>query len=107
MTEWFSPEVARWFSLFALLSLLACAAPWVSKGKHRTLVISLYVAALAIGCALLGLSVVARIVEQPGHVIQPLTTAGIVLTVIFGVMIGVVRAGYAQAEQRKMVAMDM
>jgi hypothetical protein len=46
-------------------------------------------------------------VEQPVHVIRPLTLAGVVLTVIFGVMIGVVRAGYAQAEERKMLAMDM
>jgi hypothetical protein len=107
MTEWFTPEVSRWFALFSLLSLLAFAAPWIARGQHKTLITTLYAVALGIGCVLLGLSVVARIVEQPVHVIRPLTLAGVVLTVIFGVMIGVVRAGYAQAEERKMLAMDM
>ena len=37
MNEWFSPEMGRWLSLLSLLSLLACTAPWISKGKHNAL----------------------------------------------------------------------
>lgn len=107
MTEWFEPEAGRWFALFSLLSLLAATAPWIAKGQFKTLVTSLFVAALAIGCVLIGLGIYARATGQPTHVVGSLQTAGFVITIIFGVMIGVVRSGYAKAEQLKIIARDM
>jgi hypothetical protein len=107
MNEWFGPETGAWFSLFSPLSVLAIASYWIQQGKHKALVMSLYVGALGIGCMLLASGLVARIVEQPDHVIRPLLLAGTVVTVIFASLLGVVRAGYAQAELRKMFARDI
>lgn len=107
MSDWFSPEVGRLFSLFSLLSLLALVAPWVQRGKHKALVTALYIAGLGLGVVLLVAGGVARWAEQPAYVVRPLSLAGLVITVVFAVMIGVVLKGYAEAEQRKMLARDI
>ncbi len=107
MTEWFGPELGRWFAYFALFSLLALVAPWVEKGRHKRLVMSLYVGSLGIGCVLLGAGLVARVLEQPTHVVRPLVVTGIVMTAVFGLMLGVVRSRYGKAEERRILARDM
>ena len=107
MNEWFTPEIAPWFSMLSFFSLLAIASIWIEKGQYRTLIMSLYVGSLGFGIAILGAGIVARFIEQPPHVTFTLLRTGVVFTVIFGVMIGVVRAGYAKAEQRKMLAQDL
>ena len=107
MTEWFSPEAGRWFALFALFALFGAATPLIVKGIYKKLVISIVFASIALGAALIALSFVARAVEQPVHVIRPLMVSGFVLVFVFGTMFVVVRQGYAQAEQRKILARDM
>lgn len=105
--EWFSLETARWFSLFSLLSILAGAGYWIEKGQYKRLVTTLFYAAIAFGGIMLMASFVARIVDQPAHVIRALTMTGVIITVVFGVTLGVVYRGYAKAEQRKILARDI
>lgn len=105
--EWFSPETARFFSLFSLLSILAVTSHWIEKGRHRKLITSLFYAGLGLGGILLVVGVLARIADQPAHVTTALTLTGAIITIVFGSTIGVVHRGYAQAEQRKMLARDI
>ena len=107
MTEWFSPQVGPWFSLLSLLSLYSCTAPWISNGRHKTLVTGLYFAAIGLGLVFLGLGLVAKLLDQPGHVVGPLLLFGIVITVVFVSVMPAIFKGYAAAEQRKMVARDI
>ena len=107
MTEWFGPEVGPWFSLLSLMSLVACVAPWVARGEHKSLVTGIYVSSLATGGVFLGAGLLARFLDQPSYVVWPLTLAGIVITACFAATLPVVLKGYAEAEQRKIVARDM
>ena len=107
MTEWFSPQVGAWFSLLSLLSLYSCTAPWIAKGQHKTLVTSLYFAAIGLGVLFLGAGLVAKLNEQPSHVVGPLLLSGAVITLVFVLVMPAVYKGYAAAEERKIVARDM
>ena len=42
---WFSPEIAPYFSLLSLFSLLACLQTFAMKGTRRELVMGAYYAA--------------------------------------------------------------
>ncbi|MGD8339244.1 MAG: hypothetical protein PVH89_00600 [Gammaproteobacteria bacterium] len=107
MNEWFGPEVARWFSLLSLMSLVAITSIWIQRGQHKKLVTGIYVVCLSIGGLFLGASVLARILEQPSYVVRPLLVTGIVVTVCFAATLPVMRKGYAEAEERKILAKDL
>lgn len=107
MTEWFSPEVGPWFSMLSLLSLYACTAPWIAKGQHKTLVTSLYFSAIGLGLVFLVASLIARLLGQPQHVVWPLLMSGVVITAVFVAVMPTIFRGYAQAEQRKIIARDI
>lgn len=107
MNEWFGPDVAQWFPWLSLMSLVALVAPWVAKGRHKTLVTGIYVASIAFGVLLLAAGLIGRFIEQPEHVSGPLTLAGVVITVVFAATMPVIVKGYAKAEERKIVARDI
>ena len=46
---WFSVEFSRKLVWFSLLSLLSLMSFYVHRGRHRTLVLSIWAAALALG----------------------------------------------------------
>jgi hypothetical protein len=107
MNEWFGPETAPWFSWLSLMSLVAITSIWIEKGRHKTLVTTIYALSTAVGGLLLVAGLVATIVEQPGYVSRPLQMSGFVITAVFAATWPVVLGGYRKAEQRKILARDM
>lgn len=107
MTEWFTPETARWFSFLSLLSLAALTAPWVHQGRHKTFVMSLYFASIALGALLLAVAGIASLAGQPAWVVRPLLLSGVVIAAVFAGTLGNVRASYTKAEERRMLARDL
>ena len=63
--EWFSAESSRNLAWFSLLSLLSVLSVYVERGRHRTLVLSIWTAALALGVLCLGACAVGLAVGQP------------------------------------------
>ena len=104
---WFSVESSRNFVWFSLMSLLSVLSVFVEKGRHRTLVLSIWTAALALGIVSLGACAVSLAVGQPKHVFGPLLLVGVVMTGVFGGTFDSVRRGYQDAELRKTIARDI
>ena len=104
---WFSVESSRnlvWFSLLSLLSLMSF---YVHRGRHRTLVLSIWTAVLAMGIICLVACAVGLAVGQPSHVFRPLLVVGVVVTVVFGATFDSIRRAYQEAELRKTIARDI
>jgi CHASE2 domain-containing sensor protein len=104
---WFSAESGRnlvWFSLLSLLSLMSF---YVHRGRHRTLVLSIWMAVLALGIICLGACAGALALGQPSHVVRPLLVVGVVVTVVFGATFDSTRRAYQDAELRKTIARDI
>ena len=104
---WFSVELSRNLRWFSLLSLLSLMGFYVDRGRYRTLVLSLWTAALAIGVSSLVACAVGFAVGQPSHVLRPLLIVGVVMTGVFGGTLIPIRRGYQEAELRKTLARDM
>ena len=107
MNAWFAPETARWFSFLSLLALLALVAPLAQQGKYKTLVTAVHAGAIALGLVFLAVTAVALFLQQPGYVVRPLLIVGVVVTVVFGATFPVMRRGYRDAEDRKIVARNL
>jgi hypothetical protein len=105
--EWFSAESSRNLAWFSLLSLLSVLSVYVERGRHRTLVLSIWAAALALGVLCLGACAVGLAVGQPKHVFGPLLVVGVVMTVVFGATFDSIRRSYQDAELRKTIAQDI
>jgi len=104
---WFSVEFSRnlvWFSLLSLLSLMSF---YVHRGRQRTLVLSIWMAMLALGVMCLGACGIGLAVGQPSHVLRPLLVVGVVVTVVFGATLNSIRRTYQDAELRKTIAQDI
>ncbi len=69
---WFSAGFSRNLVWFSLLSVLSVLSVYVERGRHRTLVLSVWTAAFALGVACLGACAVGLAVGQPSHVFRPL-----------------------------------
>ena len=104
---WFSVEFSRKLVWFSLLSLLSLMTFYMHRGRHRTLVLSIWVAVLALGVLCLGACAVGLAVGQPSHVFRPLLVVGVVVTVVFGTTFNSIRRGYQDAELRKTIAQDI
>ena len=107
MNEWFSVEFSRNLGWFSLLSLLSLMNFYVHRGRHRTLVVSIWRAMLALGIVCLGASVVGLAVGQPSHVVRPLLVVGVVVAAVFGATLNWIRLAYRDAELRKTIAQDI
>jgi hypothetical protein len=104
---WFSVELSRKLVWFSLLSLLSLMSYYVHRGRHRTLVLSIWAAVLALGVLCLCACAVGLAVGQPSHVFRPLLVLGVVVTVVFGTTLNSIRRGYQDAELRKTIAQDI
>ena len=107
MNEWFGPELAPWFSMLSLMSLVAGTAVWIERGEHKKLVTGIYAISTAVGGLFLVAGLIARLVDQPQHVVWPLLMSGVVITIVFVATWPIVLNGYRKAEQRKILARDM
>ena len=104
---WFEIEQAKFVSLVALSALVALLAPLISKGLHRSFVLSIWLTLAGIGFVLLTLTGIAYVVEQPLYVTETLFKGGITLSIAFSIsLIGVLR-GYREAEHIKITAHDL
>ena len=86
--------------------LAAVMAVLVGRQRGRRFVLPLMTAAAAVGVGLIVLAVVAVATGQPQSVILLLLVTGLVLAVAFGISIPRTRRLFAEAELRKMRAMD-
>lgn len=85
-------------------ALIGVCAP---RAKARRLVISLVVAGILLGVALLITSIVAIFLGQPRHVWYPLLLGGCVLSAVLGGLLPVTLNAYRQAELRKLDAQSL
>ena len=79
----------------------------MERGRHRTLVLSIWAAVFALGVLCLGACAVGLAVGQPRHVFGPLLVVGVVMTVVFGATFDSIRRAYQDAELRKTIAQDI
>ncbi len=79
----------------------------VPRGKGRRLMTWLFIFAAVMGFLQLGVGLSALLLGQPGHVWYPFVLVGGLLGVIMPFSLLSVNKAYAQAELRKMQALDM
>jgi hypothetical protein len=104
---WFSPDAGRWFSFLSMLALLSLLEPLAGKGRHRSLVISVCGAGIALGGMFLAAAAIAASVGQPAHVVRPLALGGFLVAFLFVGAFAHVRGIHTDAEFRRTVARDM
>lgn len=115
MTEWFTPQEANMFGALAgsILggvggggtgALIGVCAP---RGKFKRLVLGFQIGWVLCGLACLGTGIVAMIVGQPGHVIQPFVLVGGILTAVMGSLLPVTLKVYRQAEMRRLAVEEL
>ncbi len=108
MTDaWFSAEVAPWFSMISLLSLMAYLQKWAELGRRRTLVMRAYVAATVFGVLLLLGGILAVAVGQPDYVMYTLILSGSLTAGLFGMTVVRIRGLYQKAELHRTIANDL
>lgn len=78
--------------------------PLAAAGKAKGLVMGVFALGLVLGLGLALTGLVALVLGQPWHVWFTLLAPGVVAALIFGLLLPVVRAQYARAEQRKLDA---
>jgi multidrug transporter EmrE-like cation transporter len=100
----FIPGVAIGMAGAVLGTLSGMLAP---RGKARALVLGLFVVAIAASIALLALAVVALAKGQPYGVWYGLGLPGLIGTAVFGSLYFVVHRRYAEAEARRIGAVDL
>ena len=104
---WFAPELAPWFSMLSLLSLLAYLQTYALKGKHRATVLGAY-QACTVGAGLIVLvGAAAWLVGQPPWVWGTLVFAGGLTCVLMIYSTRRVAHMYKDAELRKSIAQDL
>ena len=107
MEPWFTQQAAVYFSLLSFMSLMALMSYWIKQGKHRNIVFGSFYASIGLGIAFIGAALAAWIVGQPEYVIFALAMTGFVITIVFVATIPVVYKGYAEVDQRRMIAKDI
>jgi len=107
VNEWFSPETAKYFSFLSLISLMALMSYWVRQGRHRALVVGSFLASIILDGVLLAGAAIAWFFEQPVWVVRPMALSGFVITLVFAATLSSIRKGYAESEQRRIVAKDI
>lgn len=105
--QWFSPDVARYFSLLALFALLACYQPLINRGAARHLVLGSYVAAIGSAAVLFLTGLVALLAAQPAHVYGTLMFSGGLTAVLLGFYAWRTLQAYGQADLHRSVASDL
>ena len=104
---WFSPEIAPWFSLMALVALVAYFEPFAKKGINRQLVMSTYYGLTGAALVIAIIGAVSILLGQPTWVYGTLMFAGGLTFVLMLPYIRKVAKLYDEAELRKSVANDL
>ena len=114
MTEWFTEEQAGFIGGYggAALGLIGglyglAAGILVPKGIGRCLVIGAHITLLVVGIILLGVGITAFFLGQPYHVTYPFVLMGFLMSMIFGILMLVMRRQYQLVEHRKMQAEEL
>jgi hypothetical protein len=107
MTDWFSPEVAPFFSLLSLTGGVASLDHFARRGELRSVVAAVYAATAVFGAALLAAGLVALAAGQPWYVPFALAFPGaVILPACLWALFDLKRV-YSQAELRRSVAKDL
>lgn len=104
---WFSPEIARWFSMFSLLAVMAGQKRFAERGTRRTLVLASWYAAIAFGGLLVVAAAVGLAGGQPRFVVGTLALTGVVVVAGFGWELPHLLRLYRDAELRGTIASDL
>ena len=104
---WFTQQIAPWFSLLSLFSLLSFTHTWAQKGQHRSLITGAYRLVVGLGILLICLGLIALVQSQPRWVWAALLLAGGLLTPLMAWATRQVMQLYEEAELRKSIANDL
>ena len=111
---WFDNHTAGWISRLLNIAgglygaLFGCLAGFlVPLGKGRRLIIGLLWFGLAAGALLLLIGLTALFLGQPYHVWYSFVLPGVILLILTPIFLVVMPQQYAQAELRRMQALDM
>ncbi len=115
----YDPNVVPWFDtrtaiLYGAIGGSACgvlggvvgtlAGRLAPQGKGRGLILGLMYLGLVFGVANLALGVIAVTQHQPYAIWYPFVLLGVILTLVFGLLLPMVKRVYAQVELRKIEA---
>ncbi|MEO1008147.1 MAG: hypothetical protein AAFX79_06250 [Planctomycetota bacterium] len=78
--------------------------PLAAAGRARTLVLGVFAAGILMGLGLAATGLLALVLEQPWHVWFVFLMPGITSTLIFGILLPVIRKRYDEADQRRVDA---
>lgn len=78
-----------------------------TRGKARSAVLSVQLAAIGLGLSLMLAALVALMLGQPFHVWFPLGLPGLITALVMAPLYPVVKARYQEAEQRKLAAAEL
>jgi hypothetical protein len=107
MTDWFSPEVAPYFSLLSLTAGVAGFDYFARRGEHRGLVTTAYAATAVFGAILLAAGLVGLATGQPWYVPFALGFSGaVILPSCLWAIINLKRV-YSESELRRSLAKDL
>jgi hypothetical protein len=108
---WFNPNAYAWIpgTLLGVAGGIegTLIGSFASKGKHRTLVLSVHFVLLLVCCALLVVGIVALLTGQPYGIWYGFGLPGLLGLIIFGSFTRMIRKRYAEAELRKSMAEDL
>ena len=111
---WFSEQMAGIVGgvggggLGALAGVYGGLAGWLApKGRARDLILGAHWTFLAIGVVALAVGLVALADGQPYHVWYVFVLPGALLTLLFSLLLPVIRMRYREAEERRIAAEDM
>lgn len=108
MTEaWFSPQVAPFFSMFALLAVFAGFLRYAEKGIHRKLVFGAWYTAFGLAALLFAGAAAALVVDQPRYVAATLALTGVLVGAAFAWHLRDLVRLYREAELRGTIASDL
>ncbi|MGZ5131741.1 MAG: hypothetical protein ACXWCU_03700 [Caldimonas sp.] len=108
---WFNPNVYSFIPGVAIgvvgATLGVLTGLFAPRGKARGVVVGLYVAAIVASMVLLGVAVVALATGQPYGIWYGFGLPGLIGSIVFVLLYGVVRQRYREAEVRRMGAADL
>jgi hypothetical protein len=107
MTDWFSPEIAPFFSFLSLTASVASLDYFARRGEHRGLVTVVYAGTALFGAVLLAAGLIALAYGQRWYVVFPLTFVGAVILPACLWSLFDLKRVYSAAELRRSVAKDL
>jgi multidrug transporter EmrE-like cation transporter len=108
---WFNPNVYSFIPGVAIglvgATLGVLTGVLAPRGKARGIVVGLYLVAIVASIALLGVAVVALATGQPYGIWYGFGLPGLIGSIVFTLLYGVVQQRYREADVRRMGAADL